>query len=248
MNHCKNCNSELKSTEKFCPNCGQPLHLERIDKHYVYHEVFHLLHFEKGFFYNAKELITRPGLTIREFLSENRNKHMKPIAFLILTSLLFTLVAHILHADQIYNEKEKLLFKDSSIDDIQNWVQTHYGYANIIMGGFIALCVKLLFRKYNYNFFEISVLLCFIMGQGMLLLTVETFFLPLIGQAVYQIILTLVSFAYPTWAIGQFFDGKKVTSYFKALAAYILGYLLFYIAVVFVGLAIDLTMKLMTSH
>lgn len=173
---------------------------------------------------------------------------MKPIAFLILTSLLFTLVAHIFHADQIYNEKEKLTFKDSSIGAIQEWVRTHYGYANIIMGGFIALCVKFLFRKYKYNFFEISVLLCFIMGQGMLLLTVETFFLPLIGQAAYQIILTLVSFAYPTWAIGQFFEASKVSSYLKAFTAYILGYVLFYIAVIFVGLGIDLIMTLIGTH
>lgn len=244
MTYCKNCNSQLEPNQKYCPNCGQPIHLERIDKHYVYHEVFHLLHFEKGFFYNIKELSLRPGKTIREFLNDNRNKHMKPIAFLILTSLFFTLVAHLFHADQIYNEKERLLFEKSSISTIMDWVQTHYGYANIIMGGFIALCVQLLFRKYKYNFFEISVLLCFIMGHAMLLITLETFLLPFIGHGNYKIVLTIISLAYPTWALGQFFDAKKISSYLKAFAAYVLGYILFYIAIIIIGLAIDLTIKL----
>ncbi|MCF6131937.1 DUF3667 domain-containing protein [Flavobacterium wongokense] len=240
MTHCKNCNSALRPNENFCHNCGQPIHLKRIDKHYVYHEVFHLLHFEKGFFYNVRELMIRPGHSIREFITENRTKHMKPIAFLILTSLLFTLISHLFHADEIYNGKEQLMFGKSSIAAIQNWVETHYGYANIIMGGFIALWVKLLFRKYQYNFFEISVLLCFVMGQGMLLLTLETFFVNVLNEQLYKILLSIISLAYPTWAMGQFFDGNKVLNYVKAFLAYFLGYLLFYAGVIFLGLLIDL--------
>jgi Protein of unknown function (DUF3667) len=154
MTTCKNCDNQIIGN--FCSNCGQQAKLKRIDKHYISHEVLHLLHFEKGFFYTVKELITKPGNSIREFINENRNKHMKPVAFLILTSLLYTLIAHFFHADEIYNSKEKNLFGQSSIGDIQHWVQTHYGYANILMGIFIALCVKLLFRKYKYNLLKLQ--------------------------------------------------------------------------------------------
>jgi hypothetical protein len=243
MINCKNCYTPLKPNENFCPNCGQPVTVKRIDSHYISHEIFHLLHFEKGLFYTLKQLTTKPGHSIREFIKVDRTKHMKPIAFLILTSLLFTLMAHLFHVDQIYNEKEKLMFNESSVADIQHWVQTHYGYANIIMGGFIALFVKLLFRKYQYNFFEISVLLCFVMGQGMFLLTIQTLFVGVLNEGVYKAILSIVSLAYPTWAIGQFFDGKKVMSYVKAFLAYLLGYSLFYIAVILVGLTMDLILK-----
>lgn len=240
MTNCKNCNTEI--TEKFCSNCGQSATLKRIDKHYISHEIQHLLHFEKGVFYTAKELLIRPGNSIRDFINENRSKHMKPVAFLILTSLLYTLITHIFHADKIYNE-EKSLFGKSSIGDIHHWVQTHYGYANIIMGIYIALCVKLFFRKFKYNLFEITILLCFVMGQGMLLLTVEALFVGLLSKQIFITILTVISIAYPTWAIGQFFDKKKILSYIKAFFAYILGYLLFYIATILVGLAADLILK-----
>lgn len=243
MSHCTNCNHELKPNENYCPHCGNPVKLKRIDKHYVSHEIIHLLHFEKGFFYTIKGLMIRPGVVIKEFISENRNRHMKPIAFLILTSLLFTLVAHYFHAEDMYNEKERLMFANSYVGTIQNWVQTHYGYANIIMGGFIALCVKLLFRKYNYNFFEISVLLCFVMGQGMFIITLGTFFVNLIGASAYKILISVVALAYPTWAIGQFFAAGKIMSYVKAFTAYVLGYLFFYIGVIIIGIAADMIFK-----
>ncbi|PWA07681.1 DUF3667 domain-containing protein [Flavobacterium laiguense] len=239
--NCKNCNAEV--TQNYCPNCGQSATLKRIDKHYISHEVQHLLHFEKGVFYTAKELLTRPGSSIKEFITENRNKHMKPVPFLILTSLLYIIIAHFFHADKIYNEKEKLLFGESSIGDIRHWIQTHYGYANIIMGIFIALCVKLLFRKYKYNLFEITILICFVMGQGMLFLTLETFFVGLLNEQIFLGILTIISFAYPTWAIGHFFDKSKVFSYVKAFFAYTLGYLFFEFSIIIVGLIVDLISK-----
>ena len=172
---------------------------------------------------------------------------MKPVAFLILTSLLFTVIAHYFHADEVYNEKEKIQLEGSSIEGILQWIQTHYGYANILSVGFYALCVKLLFRKYPYNIYEITIMLCFVMGQAMLLLTVETFFFGLIGDQAYKIILSAIALAYPTWAIGQFFDQSKPISYIKALLAYLLGYLLFFAVIILLGLSYDLAMKMLGS-
>ena len=89
MKNCENCNNQF--SENYCPNCGQSAKLRRIDKHYISHEFLHLLHFEKGFLYTIKELLSRPEDSIKEFIDKNRNKHMKPVPFLILTSLLLAL-------------------------------------------------------------------------------------------------------------------------------------------------------------
>jgi hypothetical protein len=207
------------------------------------HEVFHLLHFEKGFFYTVKELMTRPGESIREFIAENRNKHMKPVSFVILTSLFYTLIAHLLHAEDINNAKEQMNVGQSGLN-ILHWVQGHYGYANIMMGIFIACCVKLFFRKYSYNFFEIMVLLCFVMGQGMLLYTLVTCFVWLVKYNVYILLLSVIGFAYPVWAIAQFFDKAKIRSYIKAFFAYLSGYFLFYIVIILIGIAADSIIKM----
>ncbi len=241
MKNCKNCNNQI--TEKYCSNCGQSASIKRIDNHYIFHEIQHLLHFEKGIFFTAKQLFIKPGISIREYIVENRNKLMKPIPFLILTSLLFTFVGHFFNPEKIYGEQENPLFDESHISDILLWIQTHFGYANIIMAIFIAFGVRLLFRKYSYNLFEITTLLCFIMGQAMLYFTIEAFFINFLSKQAFMGILSLIAFAYPTWAIGQFYDKSKVSSYVKAFFAYLIGYLLFYVSVIAVGLTIDLIAK-----
>jgi Protein of unknown function (DUF3667) len=241
MTNCKNCGHPVKSN--YCAHCGQATALQRIDKQYVSREIQELLDFEKGVFYTAKELLIRPGKSIRTFLHENRNKHVKPLTFLVLTSLIYSLCAHLFHADGINDENAKIL-AESSTGAIQNWVQTNYGYTNILMGFFIALCLRLLFRKHPYNFFEIIIMLCFVMGQGMLLLTVETFFAPFLSKITFINILTLISLIYPTWAIGQFFGSKKVSSYVKAFFAYLLGFFLFYLVIFIVGTTADLILNM----
>ena len=82
----------------------------------------------------------------------------------------------------------------------------------------------------------------------MLLLTLETFFFKLMNGQVYKVILIIISIAYPTWAIGQFFGKGKVTSYLKAFIAYIAGYILFYIGIAIVGIITDIVVKTFFVH
>ncbi len=236
--NCKNCNTEVDLN--FCANCGQPVQLKRINGHYIVHEIEHVLHFEKGILYTIRELLTRPGENIRNFVNENRSRLVKPIIFIIVTSLIYSLVNHFFHIEDGYVKYDEV--KISTTGLIFKWVQGHYGYANIIMGVFIALCLKLFFRKYDYNFFEILILLCFVMGMGMLIYTVFA-----VIQGITHInlmsIAGMAGIIYCTWSIGQFFDKNKLASYVKALVSYILGMILFMISAVLLGTLIDLIIK-----
>ena len=245
MTNCEICSNQFSGN--YCSNCGKSAKLKRIDKHYVSHELLHLLHFEKGFFYTVKELLVKPGVSIREFIGKNRDRHMKPVPFLILTALLFTLVLHFTHADEIYNDQVKLQFGKSSVNEILHWMQGHHGYGNLIEGIFIALSVRLFYRKYKYNIFEIIILLCFVIGQGTFLLTLATLFFGILNQQLYQTIIGIVSFGYSTWAIGQFFDGSKIRSYIKSFFVYLLGYIMFFVTIIIVGLTADLILKTISN-
>lgn len=118
------------------------------------------------------------------------------------------------------------------------WVQGHYGYANIIMSIFIAFWLKLFFRSQGYNLFEIIILLCFAMGMNMLIFAVFALFQGITGLQTMGAA-GAIGFAYSTWAIGHFFEGKGVAKYLKALAAYMLGMIVFMLAIVAVGLLVD---------
>ena len=197
----------------------------RVDAHYVSHEIQHLLHFEAGFLFTVRELLLKPGKSVQEFLFDDRSKYVKPIVFLIFTSVIFTLIAHYFHVDySLFNvDKIEPLKGKIRSKEIGEWTDSHIGYTNLIVGVFIALWVKLFFRKYDHNIFEITILLCFVLGEAILclglFLTVAIVFnssIPaLIGVSFYII--------YPIWAIGQFFGERKVTNYVKSALTYVLG-------------------------
>ncbi|WP_100341302.1 DUF3667 domain-containing protein [Mucilaginibacter auburnensis] len=238
MTTCTNCNYEVALN--YCPNCGQPAKVKRIDAHYITHEIEHVLHFERGILYTIRELLIRPGDNVRNFIAGHRSRLVKPIIFIIITSLIYSIITHLFHIESGYVQYRG--DKENGISHIFEWVEGHYGYSNIIMGVFIALWAKLFFRKYNYNFFEILILLCFVMGIGMLFFAFFTLL-----QGITHIELTSVAgiifIFYCSWAMGHFFDKKKTGNYFKALGAYILGMLTFAIVAILLGVGIDAVIK-----
>ncbi|GAB3893183.1 DUF3667 domain-containing protein [Spirosoma agri] len=235
---CSNCQQEV--THKYCAHCGQPVALKRIDGHYIKHEIEHVLHFERGLLYTVRELLVSPGDNVRHYISENRSRLVKPIIFIIITSLLYTIINHFFHIEDGYMKLDEA--KKTTTGVIFKWIQDHYGYANIIMGVFIAFWAKLFFRKYGYNFFEILILLCFVMGMAMLIFTAFAIFQGLTHLSSMQIA-GIVGVGYCTWAIGQFFDKRKIANYVKALCAYVLGMITFSLAALLLGTLIDLAIK-----
>lgn len=238
MDICRKCGSG--STGKFCSTCGEPIELRRIDGGYILHELGSVFNFEKGIFYSIRELLFRPGKTIRDFILGDRNRLVKPIIFLILCSLIYTATNQIFHWEDGYVSYKGA--KDSATTAIFAWIQHNYGYANIIMGAFVAFWTKKLFRKYDYNYFEILILICFVMGMGMLLFSVAGIMIGIFGTGIVQIA-SILGVIYSSWAIGSFFDKDRMPNYLKALASYILGFVTFSFSAIGLGAIIDLILK-----
>lgn len=235
LEYCIKCKNRV--TENYCSNCGNPKELKRIDRNYIFSEIGSVLNFDKGILYTIKELLIRPGVTIRRFILEDRNRIVKPITFIIVSSLIYTFLREFLHFEDDYIYVNN---SDSSTStNIFKWIQNNYGYGNLLMGIFIALWTKILFKKYEYNFYEILILLFFVMGIGMLFLA---FFGIIEGLTKLKVLQFggMAFVIYATWGIGQFFDRKKWTNYLKALLAYFLGFSTFTIIILIFGKLIDI--------
>lgn len=75
--HCANCNNAVKGN--FCTECGQSIKVSRINIFNVIEELqFSFLHINKGIVYTVKELLLRPGYTIKSYLSGKRIQYFKP--------------------------------------------------------------------------------------------------------------------------------------------------------------------------
>lgn len=234
---CKNCKTEVALN--YCPSCGHPVSLRRIDGQYMLEEIRVALSFEKGFLFTIRELAVDPGKSIKTFINEDRSRLVRPIVFLIITSLVYAVLNSIFHLEDGYVKFSGS--ETSATFAIFEWVQGNYGYANIIMAVFIGLWIKLLFRKYQFNFFEILILLCFVMGMGMLIYAAFGLVQGLTHFDVMQVS-AVAGFIYTTYAIGQFFDKHKPVSYLKAFMAYMIGLFTFSLCAVIIGLMIDLVL------
>lgn len=236
--NCKKCSHKVSGN--YCSQCGQALHLKRINSHFIVHEIEHVLHFERGLLFTIKELLIRPGKTVRNYLSEDRSRLVKPLMFLIIASLIYTLVEHYFKIDKGYFRMSD--GKVDAVKAISEWVQSHYGYANVLMGLLIAAWVKIFFRKEDCNFFEITIFLSFFMGMAMLLLSIFG-----IVEGVTKINIRVasgvLSILYIVWAIGQFFGQRKIINYFKAAAAYVAGMATFSLLTMLLGLAYNAVIK-----
>jgi hypothetical protein len=235
---CKNCKTEV--TQNYCPNCGHPAILKRIDGHYILQEIGNVLNFEKGILFTIKELAISPGKSILDFLHTNRNRLVKPIVFLIVSSLFYTLLNDFFHFDESFINYSD--HKEFATPAIFAWVQGNYGYANIIMAFFIGIWLKIFFKKYQFNFFEILVVLCFVMSMGMLIYSTFGIFQGL-THIKSMLVAVVVVFLYTTYAVGQFFDKRRLSCYVKAFIAYLSGMITFSLAALLIGIIIDLIIQ-----
>lgn len=211
--------------------------LDRIDSKFIWNEISSVLNFEKGILFTVRELLLRPGKNIQIFIFEDRNRLVKPIVFLIITSLIYTLSQQLLLFENAYVNAGE--FEQTATVTIFGWIQSNYGYANIFMAIFIAGWIKIFFRKYEYNFFEILILLCYVIGIGMLIYTV---FGILDSVSTFQVLQIggVIALVYTSWAIGRFFDKNKKMNYMKGFISYMLGMITFFIAAILLGVGIDL--------
>ena len=244
MNSCGNCNEQVNGN--YCSICGQSVPLQRIDGNYIFREIANSFNAERGMLYTARKMLISPGESVRHYITKDRRRYVKPITFVIITSLFYTLVSHFFHVDakefqrQLAGEAELLELPTQDI--LLNWTIDYSGYMTIVIGLFVAFWVKLFFRKYSYNLFEIFVLFCYISGNSTLFSS-AVFIIQ--GFTHWNLISTTSTIAsiYTIWAIGQFFDKRKTGSYIKAFLSYILGVLTFSISITIFAVFIDIVLK-----
>jgi hypothetical protein len=237
MNSCKKCNEPVYGN--YCSNCGQPAKLKRIDRHYIFQEIGNVLNINGKILYTIKGLLASPGKMVRQFIEEDRSRYVKPIPFIIITSLIYTLVFYFF---SIFDYAQLSQMGESTVVLFLNWMQEYSGYANVMIGVFVAFFIRLFYRKSDYNIPEIFVLLCFVFGIGMLIFSVFGIFQALLHFSTIYIS-SLIVIAYFTWATGQFFNPQKAASYIKAFLSYILGMLAFSYLLILVGILIDIIIK-----
>jgi len=233
-NICKNCN--YQTSDEFCSKCGHPVKLKKIDRDYIVHEISDTLFTRKGFLYTTKRMFLNPGTSARQYIKEDRSQYVKPVTYLIITSLIYTLVSHFLKTDFLAQFKTPEL---TTMTYIKEWIVENRGYSSLIMDFWIAFWIKIFFRKFNYNLFEIFIFMCYLSGIKVLFISFALILQTLIHSNI-MVIAIVLALIFSFWAVGQFFEKKKAKSYLSAVLAYICGALSISVILSVVSVIVDI--------
>ncbi|HEX6849261.1 MAG TPA: DUF3667 domain-containing protein [Chitinophagaceae bacterium] len=175
MDACKNCGEPLE--KNYCAFCGQKASVKRIELKHLLHDIPHaIFHVDSGFFYNVKHLFIRPGAAIKDYLAGQRKFFFHPITYLAIL-MVFNYFAVKITNLHYYDEAEllKMSPKEAALikqyDATQWWFLEHtYLYMLIAIPACTLFCY-FFFRlfKYRFNIAENSIIVMFIIAQGVLL-------------------------------------------------------------------------------
>jgi len=173
---CKNCGNSYEG--QFCNECGQKAGTGPINFKYVLNEIGNgVFQVDKGLFYTIKELFTRPGHSIRDYLEGKRVKHFRTISFLLITSTIYALVAYYLDLETVVsymvggmvegltdNHNDPLTVTSNAVIFLR-WLIAHPAYFALVLFPVFSLASFLAFRKSGYNYFEHLILNAYLTGQ-----------------------------------------------------------------------------------
>lgn len=231
---CKNCNQTFKG--HYCNNCGQPADTHKINAHFLWHDIQHgLLHFDEGIPYSLKQLCTRPGHSIREFIEGKRVKHFKPLSLVVLLGTIYGLLYHYFKIDLFPDVKDS----EVNFHDYNEWISMHFSWVTIATIPIYTIGTYIVFRKQGYNFVELFVLNTFKASQR-LFVQILTFPILLYLNSTHH----AEKFSYITYIIGsvliiwtniQFFNNiSRIRAFFLTILSHIIFFVCFFIIIILI--------------
>ncbi len=230
---CKNCNEII--TKNFCPNCGQKTSVHRYSfKHFIEHDLVHgIWHVDGGILFTIKELFTRPGHSIREFINGKRVGYFNVITLLVI-------IAGVLHFVGNYSQVSLGNLVLENRDDLESimehFSENHPKEALLLTIPFYTIFSFLWFKKAGLNLTEHLVLNSYKTVAELIitlvLITTTVFYTNPKGLIIIYFFASLSFVIYTFWYYKQFFSVYGYSK--KGLIIRSLGATLSYQIVVFV--------------
>lgn len=158
---CQNCG--FRGAGRYCQECSQSYATHRISLHELLHEVFHFFtHLDKGFPYTLQQLLRRPGTMQREYLAGQRVRYQKPFSAFVVAATLYAL--------GMYAIKVGVHRLHGVLDEEEGFFRHYFVLLQAAMLPAYALVTWLFFRRSQYNYAEIGVVVLYSLALVLLLI------------------------------------------------------------------------------
>ncbi len=214
---CKNCEHVFQGN--FCSQCGQKSTTGRLNMHYLSDELkYTFLHINKGLLYTTKQLFTRPGHAIREYIEGKRINHYKPFLLVFVIGGINALLMHYLPEFQHLIKQGESANPKSVINEKQiiKWIMDHFTLIHLIFIPLYSFCSWIVFKKWGYNYVENLIINCFLTAQ-LLLYGIAIFPIQFIlgsnnipGYIIISQLLNMSAFGFFIWSYLQLYHNKDL--------------------------------------
>ncbi|WP_347218157.1 DUF3667 domain-containing protein [Chryseobacterium sp.] len=221
-NTCLNCNQPVNTN--YCGYCGQKTSTHRYSlKHFIEHDFIHgVWHVDKGILYTIKELFTRPGNSVREYIQGKRVNYFNFVTLLLLTATISSILTHYSNIDYsaLVADGQKAM-----MTSFQEFMSSYFKIFLLLSIPFNAFFSYVWFLKSRYNYSEHLVLNAYKTSGDMVALLVLTLFTFLFKNSAsvistYFTAYTVFSLVYGIWFYFQFFSQSgysKISLFFRSL-------------------------------
>ncbi|PHK37720.1 hypothetical protein VF13_36605 [Nostoc linckia z16] len=207
--HCLNCSNPVE--HNFCPQCGQKASTHRYSMvHFVEHDLIHSVwHVDKGIFFTIKELFTRPGHSVREYIQGKRVNYFSFITLILLLlaiSSFLTPYLKIKMSELVSAESRQVM------NEFERFTTSNPKLVMLIQIPIFSLFSYIWFRRAKLNYSEHLVLESYriipqlLIGIAFSIVCTATANISVLS-IIYFGVITVLSFLYTVWFYYQFFSG-----------------------------------------
>ena len=157
ITQCKNCNHQFEGN--FCNQCGQKASVGIINFKDILHEIWHnFTHTDRGYLQLFWDMLARPGITIKNYLSGQRKRYFNPFTYFIVTTSILILITHF-----VYQREYEVLGLTIN-DEFGNYIAKNGNYILFAVMPFISVLLWAFFFRSFKSLAEAFVVIIFVFG------------------------------------------------------------------------------------
>ena len=211
--HCKNCNTSLSETTKYCLECGAKIIRKRLTfKNLLAHFSEQFFNYDNKFLQTLITLIKKPELVINGFISGVRKKYVNPVSYFAIALTIVGLQMFVMNkffpdaldvsALAVGGNEEQT---NALMKNIMEYQSVMF-ITNVPVYAFISWIVFLTLKKYNYT--EHLVLFLYTVPQTTFILFVPQLVLVIFGNTLGDIslFLLILQLLYTTFCYKRVFN------------------------------------------
>lgn len=236
---CINCGRAVSGAEqKFCPACGQPTPVHRIDWHFLGHELEHsVLHMDRGILYSLKELMLRPGHLMQAYLEGRRANQAKPLLLIMVMAAVVVFLSKYLVGEGVMDGiassvpagngdvAKGMAAAMKAAERVAAWMNQYFALFTLLLLPLEAAAFRLAFHRFAvFNYPEWLVVTAFLTVQTFVFWTLMVVLHRWLPQPLMWV--TLISILFGIFSLIQLF---REHVWWKTLLRAMLGFGLFFI-------------------